>query len=277
MKSSLGYQLYACGKKGLPEQITFSSKTYRLSEVLKHDFFAATGLYELSRRTHPKTPTPSRIVLKMGRRQHFLGMPLLWLGRLLSQHEVSILRRLSHLRGTPRFLSCYNDTGLIYEYIEGRSLNGKKKLPDNFFDELFKLLQQIHQRNIAYLDMNKHDNILLGSDKLPHLIDFQISLHIDEYLLFSRRLSTRLRDTLQKADIYHLFKHKRHLCPDSLKPQEKAFFHGTGTLIQLHRLAATPLRKWRRNLLKFLRDKGLWKPEENTRHSRENNPTPFTD
>jgi hypothetical protein len=265
MLKSLGYQLYACGRNGLPGQIIFENNEYRLREVLKHDFFAATALYEFdSQPQATEIPNPARIVLKLSRQQHFLGLPLAWLGEILCCHEVSILRQLSHLRGIPRFLSHYGRTGFIYEYIEGCLLDKEKKLPDDFFDKLLELLRELHRRDIVYLDMNKRSNILLGSDRRPHLVDFQISLHIGEHLLIWRRLSRYLRDTLQTADIYHLFKHKRKLSPQSLSPQEQALSRRKSRLIRLHRLAATPLRKLRRDFLKYLYTKGLTTTEKNT-------------
>ena len=265
MLKSLGYQLYACGRNGLPGQIIFENNKYRLCEIFKHDFFAATALYEFdSRAQATEIPNQTRIILKLSRQQHFLGLPLAWLGRLLCSHEVSILRQLSHLRGIPRFLSHYGGTGFIYEYIEGCSLDKEKKLPNDFFDKLLELLRKVHRRDIVYLDMDKRSNILLGSDRQPHLVDFQISLHIGEHLLIWRRLSGYLRDALQRADIYHLFKHKRRLCPQFLRPEEQALSRRISGLIWLHRLAATPLRNLRRNLLKFLDTKGLTATEKNT-------------
>jgi hypothetical protein len=240
----------------MPGEIVFKDNKYRLCRILKHDFFAATALYELDSKSRPtKIPDPARIILKMGRQQHFLGLPLAWVGEFLCCHEVSILRHLSGLRGIPRFLGHYGRTGFIYEYIEGHSLDEKKKPPDDFFDKLLELLAEVHQRDIAYLDMNKRGNILVDSKGRPCLIDFQISLHIGRHLLIWQRPSAYLRDTLQKADIYHLFKHKRRLCPELLTPQEQAMSRRTGMLIGLHRLAATPLRKLRRALLKSLSTK----------------------
>ena len=192
-------------------------------------------------------------------------MPLLWLGELLCSHEVSILSRLSNLRGIPRFLSRYGRTGFIYEYIEGRSIEQGQKLPVDFFDVLLELLTEVHQRDIVYLDMNKRSNILLGSDGQPYLIDFQISLHIDERLSISRHLSLYLRDSLRRADIYHLFKHKHRLCPELLTAQEQLRVPNLSRLIWLHRLAATPLRRLRRALLKYLHTKGLMVIEKGTR------------
>jgi hypothetical protein len=44
MRKTFGYQLYACGKTRPPEKIFLEGEKYRLTKVLKHDFFAATML-----------------------------------------------------------------------------------------------------------------------------------------------------------------------------------------------------------------------------------------
>jgi hypothetical protein len=253
---TLGYLLYACGKNGIPGHIVLQNTPYRLCRILKHDFWAATSLYESQRGSAgQEEPGPAKIVLKMSRSNHVFGLPFAWLGELISSHEVSILQRLAHLHGTPRLLGRYGKTGFMYEYIEGCSLKDEKELPDDFFDQLHELLRLIHQRNVVYVDMNKRSNILLGADGHPYIIDFQISLHIGEHSLFSRRLSMYLRKTLQHADIYHLFKHKRRLSPELLSPQEEAISCRKSGLIRAHRMVATPLRELRRALLRFLHAK----------------------
>jgi hypothetical protein len=254
MARTLHHQWYACGKKPLPDQITVGENSYRLSQVFKNDFFAATALYEYSNKPpEPRIPTPQQIILKLNRQQHFLGLPLAWLGEMLCSHQISILRRLNHLNATPRFIARYGPTGLIYQYIPGRTLKeNKQKLPDDFFDRLLRLLRQIHNAGVVYLDTNKRDNIILGPDGRPHLVDFQISLHIGKRFLFSRRLAEFLRNTLQNADLYHFYKHKRKLAPELLTPDEYPLSRPTSKAIRLHRLAATPLRNLRRNLLRRL-------------------------
>lgn len=271
---ALGYQLYACGRKGLPKQITLDGKTYHLRQVFKHDFFAATALYEKDRQQESESQYPPKIILKINRQEHFLGLPLAWLGELFCRHQISILRHLSDVPGIPRFLSRYGRTGFTYEYIEGRCLDGQQDLSEDFFDELLGLIKEVHRRNIAYLDMNKRDNIIVGDDSKPHLIDFQISLYIDERALISRRLSGYLRESLQSTDIYHVFKHKRWLRPELLKPHEKALsHHSSSKLIKWHRLAAWPFRKLRRRFLGYLVSKGILNKEECNGHNGENGQT----
>jgi len=84
MLKALGYQLYACGRDRPPEQIEVDGCSYNLSKVIKHDFFAATSLYEANGQSGTKKqPHPAKVILKLHRQQHFLGLPLLWLGELI--------------------------------------------------------------------------------------------------------------------------------------------------------------------------------------------------
>jgi len=263
MLSAFGYHLYACGKKGMPGQIAVGDGEYHLCEVLKHDFFAATGLYKLNGQSQSvQSSKAAKVILKIDRQQHFLGLPLSWVGRILCRHEIFMLNFLGGLRGIPRFISCYGRNGFVYEYIEGKTLAQSSDLPDGFFDELFELLEQIHRRNISYLDFNKRGNIICGADKKPYLIDFQISMRIGDRNLIWKRLSRNLRDILKRADIYHLYKHKRQLCPDSLRPEEKQLSHCPGRWIRLHRVIARPFKKLRRGLLKYLYSKGVIAPDK---------------
>jgi len=276
MRHLFGHQLYAGGEKPMPEEIVFADTIYRLKKVFKHDFFAATALYESNGRSQDiEKSYPTKVVLKLGRRQHFLGLPLVWLGKIICHHELSNLNHLNGLGSVPRVLSLYGDLGIIYEYIDGHSLDEGKDLPNDFFDKLLDLLQQVHQQDIVYLDMNKRGNILVGSDGQPRLIDFQISLYIGPRWLISRRLSSYVRNILQKADIYHVLKHKRRLCPELLEPHEQTLAYRRSRLIRLHRLAATPFRKLRRLLLKYLHTNDLVATEKNAQFSPENDPNRF--
>lgn len=262
MAGAFGYQLYGCGKDGPPADISLNGERYRLSKVLKHDFFAATALYKSCGSTQKtKNNNPSKIILKLNRQHHFLGMPLLWLGELICRHEMAVLRRLSCLNAVPHVLAGYGKNGFIYEYIEGQSLQESGKVPQDFFDKLAALLEQIHRHNIIYLDFDKRSNILVGTDNEPYLIDFQISLHIDQDLPVLRPITGYLKRTGQKFDFYHLFKHKRKLCPELLRPAEQVIAR-RNRLVQLHRIVATPIRRARRRLLKLLYDKGWIITEE---------------
>src|SRR5258707_12335587 len=84
-------------------------------------------------------------------------------------------RKLQDLPNIPRLLGTVGDTGFVHEFVAGRPLASERPVPDGFFDRLVDSLAELHRRGIAYVDTNKPENILLGDDGQPHLIDFQIS------------------------------------------------------------------------------------------------------
>jgi RIO-like serine/threonine protein kinase len=256
MKRLLGAQFYACGKKGLPEKISVNGGWYRFVREFKHDFFAATGLYELSNGNGLDADIPRRIVLKMSRQQNILGLPMKWFGGGLCEREISNLKRLSDIRQVPRLLGCYGKCGMIYEYIEGRVLNEAEELSEDFFEKLRVLLKELHRRNVIYVDMNKCENIIVGEDGEPYLIDFQVSVYVPRRILISRRLSRWLADIFKRADIYHLYKLKRKIQPKHLTEEEHKISRDKSRLIRLHRMGATPLRKLRRSFKQLLREHG---------------------
>jgi RIO-like serine/threonine protein kinase len=231
------YQLYACGKKELPRNITVHDRNYQLEKILKHDFFAATALYHLMTIAQAEQhKVPNKLVLKLSRQEHFLGLPLHWLGKILCDHEISILNRLSRLNCVPHLLSRYGPTGFIYEYIEGSTLDNVASVPDDFFDKFVDVLRQIHKADVAYVDMNKRSNVIVTPDGSPKIIDFQISLCIDNSAIVSPRASFLFRRFLQRADIYHLLKHKRKLCRHLLTPTELTLSRCSNSMARSPRL-----------------------------------------
>jgi predicted Ser/Thr protein kinase len=252
-KRALGAQLYACGDKELPAEISFNGGGYSFVSELKHDFFSATGLYQLH---NGDGCGPEKVVLKVSRQQNVLGLPMAWLGEGICERETANLKRLGDLGQVPRFLGRYGRCGMVYKYIEGESLDHESQLSDEFFEQLRRLLKELHRRNVIYVDMNKHDNVIVGADGKPYLIDFQISVHLPRRILISRRLSERLFNTLKRADIYHLYKLKRKIQPQYLTDEERKISRQKTVLIKLHRLYTTPFRELRRSLKRILRKRG---------------------
>lgn len=263
MSNRFSADWFACGLDGLPNHVEWEGRTYRCARLFKHDFFAATGLYEADAEVPPAADGPARIILKVNRLQPFFGIPMAWLGKRLRDHEVEILQALQDLPQIPRLLGRYGPCGFLYEYIEGRSLDEGPDIPDSFFDECRELFRAIHDRGICYLDTNKRGNILVGSDRRPYLIDFQISQR------FNGRWK-RLQHALQREDMYHLYKHKRRFRPDLLTPEEETLSRRRSSLIRIHRFIATPLRRLRRRLLGWLIRRGTLPLPEDRDYSPEN-------
>jgi hypothetical protein len=245
------YSLRALGENDLPETINVSHQTFHRTAEIKHDFFAATGFYQADDGT--------RAVLKMSRNADFCGVPLVWLGRWLCQREMRFYRNLADLPNVPPLLGTVGQTGFVHAYVEGTPLSKDRPIPDDFFEQLWRLIGELHRRNIAYVDTNKPQNILHGIDDRPHLIDFQISYDLVD--LGNTFLNRWLLRKLQHEDFYHLLKHKKSLRRDLMTEADLEASERRSLLIRIHRAIATPIRKLRRRTLKRWRDSGRLMPE----------------
>lgn len=243
---SFAATMRALGHEELPESVVVDGVPHRRTRVVKHDFFAATGFYQ--------DAIGRKAVLKMGRTTEFLGLPLLWLGRFLCRREMRFYDACRDLPNVPQVLGTHGPTGFIHHYVEGRPLSKNVPIPDTFFDELLTLFRTLHARGIAYVDTNKPENILLGDDGRPHLIDFQISFGLHDF--GDNRLTRWLLRRFHDGDMYHLFKHKRRLRPDQLRPGEAELGQRRGFFIDLHRILTKPYFLFRRRTMKRLKQSG---------------------
>ncbi len=250
-KGRPAYALRALGRSDLPGVIALDGVNYRHVATVKHDFFAATGYYD--------DAAGRRIVLKVARIVDCAGLPMKWVGKWLCRREMRFYTRLSDLPYVPALLGKWSETGFIHEYVPGRPLSRENPVPDRFFDRLNDLFDQLHRRQIAYVDANKPQNILLGDDGLPHLIDFQISWDLHE--LGNHAFNRWWLSKLQREDLAHLLKHKKRLRPDEMTGQEWERVEHRSLLIRLHRFISKPWSRLRRRTYNRLRQAGRLLPE----------------
>jgi hypothetical protein len=230
-----------------PETIEVSGENYRCVRVFKHDFFAATCLYGALR----PGVAMDRLVVKFSRMQPFLGIGFQWYAHWMRRHEAGIYHALEGLAGVPRWAGHVGENGYAIEYIDAKPLDHLPKPPPGFFDRLVDLMQQIHQRGVAYCDANKRSNILVGPCGEPYLVDYQISFRTrDNWPGPFRWLLARAVRYVAQRDLYHLYKHKRRLMPEELTQQEDALSRKRTGLHWLHRKITKPWRSLRRGLLR---------------------------
>lgn len=90
---------------------------------------------------------------------------------------------------------------LVRAWIEGAPLSAAEELPEDFFDELDCLVADLHARGVCHNDLHKEQNVIVGADGLPRVVDFQLaSVHAPS----ARALATRARE-----DLRHVEKHRR--------------------------------------------------------------------
>lgn len=235
--------LKALGTSSLPPDIEVGGSRYFQRRVFKNDFFAATAYYE---------GDAGKVVLKVQRTASFCGIPLRWVGRILVAKERAALRRLSDVSGIPRYLGDYGPTGLVRQFVEGCTLADAGRVNDDFHPRLRRLIGEIHARGMAYVDLEKRENVLVGEDGRPHLFDFQIAWYLP------RRWGGELwpvrvvRGWLQSGDRYHLMKLQRRTRPDQFTPEELAATYRKPWYVRLYTRLTRPLTWVRRRILKRL-------------------------
>ena len=253
-RTSRNTQMFAL-KDGPPPELAVDGRAYRLKRVFKHDFWAATCLYELARPA--AGDTLSTIVVKFGRNHPFCGLPIQFYGRWLAVHECGIYARLAGLAGLPQCLGMVGQYGIAIEYVDSIPLDHASDIPEGFFDRLRAILDSIHARGVAYCDANKKSNILIADCK-PVLIDFQISIATrDQWPWPLRQIVAAAVRYMAGKDLYHLYKHKRKLSDEPLSEHERALAATPGGFHKLHRKLTKPYRSIRRRFLRSQHSKGL--------------------
>jgi hypothetical protein len=232
-----------------PERLSIAGAEYRLARVFKHDFFAATCLYEATGGT-PVLPTMPKLVVKLYRTRSFLGFPLGWAGRWSRLHEQVVYEKLKGVHGVPAWAGRVGPAGFAVEYIDALPLANFRPPPPGYFERMRAILDAVHARGVAYVDANKRSNMLVGPDGQAWLIDFQISMWRREHWPWPfRAWSARFIRYFQRKDLYFLYKHKRRLCPADLTPEQEAMSHPSGWVHRLHTRLSAPYRRMRRRFL----------------------------
>lgn len=237
--------LRALGRHEPPVQITVAERCYHLVEVLKHDSWAATAIYD---------GHDGRIICKFNRVQSIFGIPMRWLGRRLAAREKRFLTRLADVPNIPAVLGQVEAEGkqlpnaAARRYLPGHPLTSGEHVQDEFFPELRFILTTMHQRGMAYVDLHKRENILVGENGRPYLIDFQISFDATRPLFRWLPGCRIVLGILCGSDLYHLEKHVIRHRPDQRGSEAEIAQHRPWW-IRAHRLVAQPFRTLRRRFL----------------------------
>lgn len=238
--------LRALGQNEPPPRIEIDGKPYDWVETFKHDSWAATAVYR---------GDAGLVVCKFNRIQPVLSIPMTWLGRRLARREARALSRLAGVPGIPEACGRITVDGRLlenavgHEFIPGHPVGSREWMHDDFFPDLANTLRAVHDRGIAYVDLHKRENIIVGDDDQPYLVDFQVCFCLWYPRLQKNFVLRAMLRALQQSDLYHLAKHIKNHRPD----QVGQFIDPADALrpawINIHRKVAVPLRKLRRSIL----------------------------
>jgi hypothetical protein len=193
---------------------------FRLVSVLKEDRYARSLLLE--------GPRGRRFVLKESVLRLPPGLRVPPLAALLARHEAGLFERLAGVPGIPRLVSRPRPDAFLREYAEGETVRDTAGIPDGFFDSLERVLRAVHARGVAYVDLAKEENVIVGADGRAWLIDFQVSVSREGPL---RPFVARF----QREDLYHLSKMRIRRRPDEATEEDRRRVAGRSRLARLHR------------------------------------------
>ncbi len=243
----------ALGAQSPPQSIEIDGTEYVLQDVFKHDSWAATALYRGG---------DQDVVCKFNRTESILGIPCGWLGRLLADREAFAMRCMKEVPGVPDNLGPVHAEGKLFRsavahpFIPGHPLGADEQVDDNFFPELLGHLREVHNRKMAYVDLHKRENILVGDDGKPYLIDFQICYRSAAMRKFSLPTTRIILKLLQNSDLYHFTKHVKRLRPDQIEHLGLTQYVKRPWWIRAHRTVAVPFRTFRRKFLTWIGVRG---------------------
>ncbi|MCG6122043.1 MAG: hypothetical protein MEP57_04970 [Microvirga sp.] len=235
--------LRALGSAEPPQTIEVAGREWRLDETFKHDSWAATATYVAGE---------DRLICKFNRAQPVFFIPMRWLGRALARREIGFLERLRDVALVPTPYGEVRAGGVLLDnaaarvFIPGEAFHGPEQVTPAFFDDLYALLREVHARDMAYVDLHKRENVIVGPGGRPYLIDFQVSFGVAPG---AGRINRAVLTRLQETDLYHIRKHHLRCFPETLSPEQIAAFREPPGIISIHRRITKPLRSLRRKLL----------------------------
>ena len=157
------------------------------------------------------------LIIKDVRKKNFI---LRWtLGLWLIHKEWKIYSRLAGMKGIPQPVERIDRFAFAMEFIPGRSILREEPLPPSFFQELERVLGDIHERGVVHMDLRHKGNILVSEKGEPFLIDFNSSFAFKEKGFLRRSLFPLLR----WVDYGGLLKLKKRISPSLMTPGELAF------------------------------------------------------
>ncbi len=91
----------------------------------------------------------------------------------LLQHEYEAYTRLEDHPNVPRCYGMIDDQYLALEYIDAPTTRQRPPAIDSsYHHKLFDAISQMHERQVAHIDLKRKENILILEDDTPIMIDF---------------------------------------------------------------------------------------------------------
>lgn len=143
---------------------------------------------------------------------------------LMLRHEHRVYQQLMEFEGVPECYGLIDNKYLALERVNGQPIRQRRPVNDEiFFTRLFKLVEQLHQRGVAHMDLKKKDNLLVSTDDTPFIIDFGTAVILKKGF---HPINTYLFKLARRFDYNAWIKHKYHN-RQYISDEDAAYFHRT--------------------------------------------------
>jgi len=170
--------------------------------------------------------------------------PYLWrkLGEAAIRREEEIYSRLHGIAGIPQCLGLLEEKHLVLERVPGNSYRQRQHEIDDhelFFVRLLKTLKEMHAAGVAHGDLKRKDNLLVGPDERPYIIDFGLA---GMRRAPQRGFNRLYFDWLKQYDYNAWIKHKYQGRMDAISAEDLGYYRP----MRLERIARAIRLVWQK-------------------------------
>jgi hypothetical protein len=146
-----------------------------------------------------------------------VGVRQTW-GIYMAGRELSALRALAGIPGIPQDAFRLDRYAIAYRFVPGKEMGTADPdlLTPGYFGDLESLIERIHGRGIAHLDIRTGGNVLVTDRGRPLLLDFQSHVRL-------RGLPRFLRRILVAVDRSGVYKHWAIRAPGTMGEEREAY------------------------------------------------------
>jgi len=113
-----------------------------------------------------------------------------FVGRYLIRREFKLYKALEDVQGVPRAYRLLDKDAFLVEYVDGmpprRYKHRVARLKDPFYDECFRLIDELHRRGLVHLDLRNKNNFLIAEGARVYIVDFASAMQLPRWLPFRR-------------------------------------------------------------------------------------------
>lgn len=144
------------------------------------------------------------------------GVRQTW-GAFMAGRELSALRKLAGIPGFPEDPFRLDRYAIAYRFVPGHELGqgDPARMTPRFFEILESLVERMHGRDIAHLDIRTGGNVLVTEQGTPMMLDFQSHVHMAGLPRFLRRI-------LVAVDRAGVYKHWSVRAPGTMGEEREA-------------------------------------------------------